>query len=112
MGERGVEEGRQTDAPALLGQPVFVTSTGTEATWPPSLPVISVSEVGAKIYGANLGVMYYGVEVPATSTPPRISASHLGAKICGAETCYFGARTHGADPQGPKMSLSLSESQM
>ena len=29
-------------------------------------------EVGAKICGANLRAMYYGTEVPATSTPPRM----------------------------------------
>jgi len=69
------------------------------------------AEVGAKICGADLGVMYYGAEVPTTSTPPRISVRHFGVKICGAETYYLGARTHGADPHDPKMSLSPSESQ-
>jgi len=34
-------------------------------------------------------------------------ARHLDAKICGAEMCYLGAMSPGADPQGPKMSLSL-----
>ena len=56
-------------------------------------------EVGATDLGADLGAMYYGNEVPATSTPPRISARHLRAKICGAETCYLGAKTRGADPR-------------
>ena len=69
-------------------------------------------EVGATDLGADLGAMYYGNEVPATSTPPRISARHLGAKICDAETCYLGAMSPDADPQGPKMSLRLSRGQM
>ena len=50
----------------------------------PSSPALSASsrapstrqntwlEHGSKIYGAELGAMYSGVEVPATSTPPMI----------------------------------------
>ena len=49
-------------------------------------------------YKSMLGAMDLGTEI--------------GAKICGAETCYLGARTHGADPQGPKMSLSFPGGQM
>jgi len=50
----------------------------------------------------------YCCSFPAPST----EWSRLGAKICGAETCYLGDRTRGVDPQGPKMSLSLSGDQM
>ena len=53
--------------------------------------------LGARIHGAELGAKICGIEV--------------GAKICGVETCYLDAMIPGADPQGPKMSLSLSGGQ-
>jgi len=72
-----------------------------------------MGQLGARVrdaeVGTKIGVMYYGTEVPATSTPPRISARHFGAKICGAKTCYLGARTHGADPRSKDEFKSLRE---
>jgi len=56
------------------------------------------TEVGATDLGVDLGAMYYGAEVPSTSTPRRISVRHLEAKICGGKTCYLGAMSPDADP--------------
>ena len=74
--------------------------------------MLSGVKIGVKICDADLSVMYSDVEIPTTSMSHRISVRHLGAEICDAETCYLSARTHGADPQGPKMSLSLSGGQI
>ena len=54
--ERGVEEGRQMHQHCSATS--FLTSTGTEATRPLSLPVISVSEV-------HLGIQIYDAETDA-----------------------------------------------
>ena len=101
-----------TRSPAPLHQHCstsqFCDEHGNRGNTAAGLPGISVSEVDAKICGVHHAAMYYDVEVSTTSNFLLCMARYLNVKICGVETCYFGVRTHGADPQSPKMSLSLS----
>jgi hypothetical protein len=58
------------------------------------------------IYGVELGVVIYGVELSARSSATSNRVTKLDAVTHSVETCNLDAMNHGVDPQGPKLSLS------
>jgi hypothetical protein len=58
-----------------------------------------VPMLGAIISSAELGAVYAGAELAATSAPGRQGMWHLDAINYGAETCDLGGVVHSADPR-------------